>query len=141
MNLKELVEVIDKRWNKMGLKYEFGDNRVRINTTINTKTYKDSIFLDCTVYDNGNLCMAFIFDEIEPTMESYELISDFNDKVGYLKAYVSKRNDKKFLAIDYYVLNVETELQVAEHFEYALLKIVNDSTSKHLVPITKFTHS
>ncbi len=140
MNFRKFIDTVDSKWSKLGFDYDTKDDRVTVKGTINTKTYDDGIFVDALFYESGNLCMTFVFDQLDSTVQIYELINKFNDNVGYLKAYITERNDKNFLAIDYYVLNNETEEVAAEEFSYALLKVVDESVSKYLLPITEFTH-
>ena len=141
MLFRRFIEALDSKWSKLGLEYEQKEDKLNITGSISSKTYDDGIYIDATLYDSGNLCMTFVFDQIEPTMKIYDLINSFNDNVGYLKAYISQRGQKEFLAIDYYVRENPSELDAAEEFGYALLKVVDDSVAKYLSPITSYTHS
>ena len=54
---------------------------------------------------------------------------------------VELTKEKEFLAIDYNIRENPSELDAVEEFGYALLKVVDDSVSKYLAPITSYTHS
>ena len=140
MNFKAFIAAVEENLSKLGFDYDIQDDKVTVNGTVTTKTYDDGIYIDASLYESGNLCVTFVFDEVEPSLEVYRLINEFNDNVGYLKAYITTRNEKNFLAIDYYVLNNESEEVAQQEFEYALMKVVNDSVSKYLLPITAYTH-
>lgn len=140
MDFKKFIDVVENNWNKLGFDYDIKENKVTVNGTISSKTYDDGIYIDASLYDSGNLCVTLVFDQIDPTIEVYQLINTFNDNVGYLKAYITERSEKNFLAIDYYVLNNATEEIAQEEFSYALLKVVDESVSKYLLPLTEFTH-
>ena len=141
MVFRRFIEALDSKWSKLGLDYEEKDDKLCITGSVSSESYDDGIYIDATLYENGNLCMTFVFDQIEPTIKVYDLINSFNDHVGYLKAYISQRGQKEYLAIDYYVRENSSELDAVEEFSYALLKVVDDSVIKYLAPITNYTHS
>ena len=75
MLFRRFIEALDSKWSKLGLEYEEKEDKLNITGSISSKTYDDGIYIDATLYDSGNLCMTFVFDQIEPTMKIYDLIN------------------------------------------------------------------
>lgn len=139
MNFKKITKLIQKDWSHLDLKYETLDDRLKMSGSIVGEGIKDDIFLESNVYKDGRFTIEVVFDSIIPTYKTYELINDFNQCVGYLKAYIDERNNTKYLTIEYFVLNTITEANASESFGFALYKIISDETMKYLKPILEFT--
>lgn len=139
MNFKKITKLIQKDWEHLNLKYEILDDRLKMSGSIVGEGIKDDIYLEANVYKDGRFTSEVVFDSIIPTYKTYELINDFNQSVGYLKAYIDERNYNKYLTIEYFVLNTITELNASDSFGFALYKIISDETMKYLKPILEFT--
>ena len=135
MDFKVFADGIKEDWGNL-FECEIEKDEVCVSGLIHLDTYDEEAYLVAYFNNDGSLYVTFAFEGIQPSLEIYRLINDFNNNVGYIKAYI--RKDGK-LAIDYEVHKNPSEEVARIEFKYAMLKVVDDSVSKYLLPITEYT--
>lgn len=142
MNVQKLKKMIVKEWKNITFEEREKDNgdRLILIANVSCNSYDDDIRVEAEIHKSGVLAVTFVFDEIERDREAYELINEFNDKIPYLKAFITQRNDKDWLSIEYTVEDVLTEANGLDIFGSMMQRLISDKTVKYLKPLTKLTH-
>lgn len=139
MNIEKLKKLIIKKCANLSFECEQNDRGITMVANASVESYDDSIRIELQLFKSGALGVTFVFDRISRTPETYELINEFNDKVPYLKAFITKRNDKDWLSIEYAVGDVIDEKNGLDIFASILGLLISDSAVKYLKPLTDIT--
>lgn len=140
MNIQKLKKMITKEWNNLTFEERDKGDQITLIANASCNSYDDEIRVEAELYKSGVLAVTFIFDQIERDREAFELINEFNDKIPYLKAFITTRNDKDWLSVEYTVEDVITEANGLDIFGSMLNRLISDKTVKYLKPLTELTH-
>ena len=139
INLFKIKAAIESVFDKLGIDvnvdYDPGA-QLGVDCNLKSKLYKDDIRLGIRVYPSGLATYNFYFDELDKTEKALDLLNQFNDNVLCLKATLSN--------IGYLLISCEVEIlteDVAAAYTKKVLKdLVDDTTAKYLIPLSKLTH-
>jgi len=103
MSLKKMEKITRKFFEKempslTGNKYELTDDKLKItNSELSLKGHDDDIYLEIHVTETkGDIpyqaLISFTFDQLDPTLENFELINKFNMSVPFFTATITDKN-------------------------------------------------
>ncbi len=120
---------------------EEADDHIEIVTTTRFEEYKDELYIDIGIYEEGTFHIFFVFDQIEESLEVYRLINEFNSKSPWFSAYLSKReNDTCFLQVHGSNVGSESDETFANLIIFYLSQIIDMHTVERLKPLSELTH-
>lgn len=143
MNFKKLYKLVCKDWPNLGLEIkEENSSRIRFGASIEAENYfDDGVLVDVCAKESGAMDITFTFDELDRTIENYELINYFNNNVPYFKAYICVCQNSSYFELSYHheAMGKADEKEFAQIVSSAISSIISDNTMKYLKPITKKT--
>ena len=135
VNLKKVQKELEKLLNiKNGLafEYEFGADFVKATHDITLTKLNAEIYAILTCYDNGFAAVEFVFDKVERTPHTEELLAEFNANSFWLTAYI---NDNGYLLTRYFVAQLTDVGDIVGNIEWGMLQVVNDRITDLLRPL------
>ena len=144
MNLRKLYNIVNKDWPRLGfeVKEETRDG-IRFGGSIQAEDYfDDGVLVSVFARNNGAMDITYTFDELDRTLENYELINEFNDNVPYFKAYICPCENSCYFELSYHHESVAKpdEKEFAEIVSLTLSSIISEGTMEYLHPITERTY-
>lgn len=142
MNIKKIYNLLVKEWPNISFNIEEEDNEyIELTAETNAKRFfDDDIFIRVIAYTSGSSHVFFVLDELDPTLETYQLINEFNENQSWAKAYIMESsNGRHYLKIHYAFLSAKNEKDVCECIGYALDDLVSEETLLNLKPLTDLT--
>lgn len=139
INLKKAEKMMQKSLVKdMGLNFTFESDKdhLKAKNSVTLKGHDDDVLIDIDVYANGVLGVCFVFDKLEKTVKTLELIENFNESNAWLSAYIT---GKGYLALRYNVADVIEET-LMPNLTFILNKLVSDDVKASLQLLTVLTH-
>ena len=140
INLRKAEKIMKKHLVKdMKLDFTFekdGADHLKAKNSVTLKGHDDDILIVIDVYANGILGVDFIFDKLEKTVKTLELIENFNESTPWLCAYISS---KGYLCLRYNVADI-VEDTLAPNLIFILNKLVSDDVKAPLQLLTVLTH-
>lgn len=140
MNIQTCKDMLLNYYDNLKFEESTSEGKIRlIAKGVKFKAFDDDTRIEFTFNENGAASVTFVLDQLKPSGGNYDLINDFNDNIGFLKAYISERNGKYFFALEHYVYEVVTEKNAVETLVAMVKMLTSDNTLKYLLPITKHT--
>ena len=142
MNLRKLFDRVTKDWSNLGFALDqFGKDKLVMSAEIVAKDYfDDNVYCKIVAYDNGCLHVMFTFDKLDPSLENYNLINEFNDNLSWFKAYISEKDSgNKFFELPFASMGEARDKDMASTIRFLLNELLSDSTMKYLKPILEKT--
>lgn len=140
LNIQKCKRMLLDHYDNLKFEDNSTDDKVRLVAKgVHFKSFDDDVRLEYTFNQNGAASITIVFDSLDPTKYSYDLVNAFNDNVGFLKAYITERNNHHFFALEHYVYEVVTEQNAVETLVNMIDIMLSDNTKKYLLPILRMT--
>ena len=148
MNAIKVYKRLCAAWPKLGFEMVNGSDSKKCEFTasiVAANYFDDSVFVEGTIYASGSLHVFMTFDHIDPTLEVYDLINEFNEETSWAKAYIKhvRRKDGtegRYLALHYSVVSSKNDKEACENLSFCFNNMLNDSVMKYLKPLTILTY-
>lgn len=140
MNSDKAKKLLLQHYSNLKFEVEYKEGKVNLVAKgVKFKSFDDDTRIEITFKDDGVATVTFVFDKLLPSLRNYELINQFNDNVGFLKAYITERNNNKFFCIESYVYECVTEENAVDTVVNMVKMLTTERTLKYLLPITTIT--
>ena len=143
MNFKRLFSLVSKSFPNIGFEVKRMEKDVlEITASIYASDYfDDHMYCQIIVYNSGSMHFILTFDKLDPTLENYELINQFNDNLSWFKAYISEKDSgNRFFELHYAAIGEAYEKAIADAISFLLEELLDDNTMKYLKPIVDKTY-
>ncbi len=142
MNLEKVFKLFQKEWSHLNFELQIltKEKLTFTNELVAEDYFDDGIYSEFIVYSSGTAHAMFTFDHLEENEENLKLINDFNSSTPFLKAYISKKGENKYLELHGVNLNSKGERDVVDSLSYFLRELLNDDVLELLQPLTARTY-
>lgn len=140
MNIEKAKKLLLNHYDQLKFEESSSDGKVRIIAKgVHFKSFDDDVRMEFSFNENGAASVTFVFDSLDPSKYNYDLVNEFNDNVGFLKAYLTERNGHHFFAIEHYVYEVVNESNAVATLVAMVEMLLSDNVKKYLLPILRIT--
>ena len=134
-NAERVVQTLKLNYDKITFDVKVKERSLYVTADLSINGLDDSVYFNVELFENKVVIIEFVFDKLDKTLRSYELINKFNEESYFLKASITTRgeNDDDYLRIAAKVMNAVDEDNAYDNIDFALGQIFDDD----LFPIIK----
>lgn len=142
LNMKKalafLKKDLEKKWSKLGFAYKLdGDELEAKASEITLKGFDDDVMLLIRGYAGGGFVCRAIFDKIDKTPQTLELLNAFNDSSAFFKAFI--REDGYLELSNFFICYDEKVYK--EYGSEFLCRVVDLQENESMLQLSALTQS
>ena len=134
--LKFMERKLNSEWSKITFEYELEDDEASATANITLNNHDDDIRVILTVYPSSMCNFRAVFDKLDKTNRSLDLVNTFNDNSLFFKAYI---REDSYLEIDH-TFFCYNEADLEDYSNEFMYKLANLADNETLQAITKMTY-
>lgn len=145
MNPKKIYKNLVKLYPEYEFEFRQRDkDQATISTYISSEEhFDDDVSLDIDVFKSKQtVFMSFLFDKINPTLETLQLINNYNANQPHSKAYIEEMSSgENYLNITYLFTSLKSNKLALYNIIGAIYDVTSDTTLEDLQPLINLTYN
>jgi hypothetical protein len=140
LNMKKALAFVekdlDKNWSNITFSYSQEDKEsIKVTADVTLNGFDDGIMLIINGHTDGATAFRAVFDKLEATPQSLQLLNKFNDENIYFKAYI---RDDGYLELVHFCITYDESAykESASEFLWRVLKLDEYESMKQLSALT-----
>ena len=110
--------------------------KVVIETNLQLKNYHGSVYVGITVYPDGGVVFRAVFDKIEKSYDTLNLVNAYNGNNPYYSAFI---RDDGFLELRGYTVNDVTN-RYKSYISEQIFRFVDGMSDDFLIQLLRYTY-
>ena len=138
LNLNNVMNLITndlKKWDKLHFESTITNEKVEAKAEITINSLNCNVMAVITVYSGGGTLFRAIFDKIEKTPKTLNLVNAYNSNGSFFKAFI---RDDDYLELEHYFVCYEEHMldEYASEFLVRLSDVTKEEEIRRLVSYT-----